>query len=76
MEADGFVCIRAGGSLGVFDLACFKSDAICLIQVKTGRPPPPAERERLREFPAPAGVEKLVHIWRDYQRAPDVRRIA
>lgn len=48
LEAAGYLCTKAGGSLGVFDLVAQKRGHPTLnIQVKSNRPPSPAERRAI-----------------------------
>lgn len=75
LRAAGFRATRSGGSLGVFDLIGISSSSIILVQVKTNRWPSPAEMESIREFPAPSNAIKIVHCWRDYKSAPDVKEV-
>jgi hypothetical protein len=73
LEAAGYVCVRAAGSHGAFDLVGFSTTGVVLVQVKANGWPGRAEMETLRAFPAPLNARKEVHRWRDGQRAPDVR---
>lgn len=75
LEAAGYQCMKAGASLGVFDIIAIGSNDIVLCQVKTRDWPGSVEMEAIRLFPAPANARKLVHRWRDYQRVPDVREV-
>ena len=36
LEADGYVCTKAGGSLGVFDVIALGPNAVRCLQVKAG----------------------------------------
>ena len=74
-EGAGYNCTRAAGSLGVFDIIAIGSTDVVLCQVKTRDFPGAAEMESLKNFPAPTGVRKLVHRWRDHQRFPDTKEI-
>jgi Holliday junction resolvase len=47
LEAAGYNCRRAGGSLGVFDIVAISRQGIRLVQVKSNRDAPPAERETI-----------------------------
>lgn len=75
LEAAGYECMKAGASLGVFDVIGVGPTDIVLCQVKSNRWPSEAEMEGLREFKAPSNCKKLVHRWRDYQRVPDVKEL-
>lgn len=75
LEAAGYTVIRAGGSLGEWDLIGFRADGGMLVQVKTRDWPGRIEMEILREFIAPPHFVKLVHRWRDRERTPDVQTL-
>jgi hypothetical protein len=75
LEAAGYAVPRAAGSSGAWDLIGVGATDVVLCQVKTRDWPGAAEMETLRDFPAPANARKLVHRWRDRQRAPDVRTV-
>lgn len=75
LEAAGYQCTRAAGSLGAWDIIGIGSTDVILCQVKTRDWPGTVEMETLRDFPAPSNARKLVHRWRDRQRIPDVREI-
>lgn len=75
LEASGYRCTRAAGSLGAWDVIGISSADIVLVQVKTRDWPGSAEMELLREFPAPSNVRKIVHRWRDHQLVPDVKEV-
>ena len=75
LEAAGYACTRAAGSLGAFDLIGVSSTDVVLVQVKTRDWPGTVEMETLTAFRVPANCRKLVHRWRERQRAPDVREL-
>jgi Holliday junction resolvase len=75
LEAAGYACMKAGASLGVFDVIGIAATDIVCCQVKSNAWPGTAELARLRAFVAPANVRKVVHRWRDGARAPDVREV-
>ncbi len=75
LEAAGYRVTRAAGSMGEWDLVAISSADVVLVQVKTRDWPGTAEMETLANFPAPPNARKLVHRWRDRQRAPDVRQL-
>ncbi len=75
LESAGYAVCRAAASLGVWDLIGVSATDVVLVQVKTRDWPGAAEMETLKGFPAPANARKLVHRWRDRQRAPDVRTV-
>ena len=51
LEAAGYHVVKAGGSLGIFDLVALGPAEARLVQVKSNERPRPAERERLELFP-------------------------
>lgn len=61
MEAAGYTCTRATGSLGVFDVIGTASKDVVLPQVKSNAWPGIQELERIRTLPAPANCRKLIH---------------
>jgi len=75
LEADGYVCIRAAGSHGAFDVVAFSAADVVLVQVKSNRWPGTAEMAALRAFPTPPHTRKEAHRWRAGTRTPDVRRV-
>lgn len=75
LEAVGYQCSRAAGSLGVWDIIGIGSVDVVLVQVKTRDWPGAVEMENIESFIAPPNARKLVHRWRDGQRAPDVREV-
>ena len=75
LEAAGYRCMRAAGSLGAWDIVAIGPTDIALVQVKTRDWPSGAELELLREFSAPPNARKLIHRWRSRQRLPDVKEI-
>jgi Holliday junction resolvase len=74
--AQGYYVVKAGASLGMWDLVCLGTDGVVLIQVKSNRMPPRQEMDVLRAFVAPSYCKKLVHVWRDFAREPDVTVLA
>lgn len=71
LEAAGYRCTRAAGSLGVWDVIAIRADGVRLIQVKAGARChlAPADRALLLDAPAPAGVTR--ELWRFFDRRPD-----
>lgn len=77
LESLGYVCTKAGGSLGVWDIIAISPKDILLCQIKTNRTAPPHEREQMQMFQAPkCCVRKQLWIWNDYARNPIVKEIA
>ena len=75
LESAGYVCTKAGASLGAWDIIGVGSTDFVLLQVKTRDWPGSGEMETLKSFLAPQNARKLVHRWRDRQRLPDVREL-
>ncbi len=75
LEAAGYSCTRAAGSLGAFDLIGIGKTDVVLVQVKTRDWPSADDMELLRDFPRPPNCRKLVHRWRDRVRLPDVKEL-
>lgn len=70
LEASGYRCTRAAGSLGAWGVVAIGPADVLLLQVKTRDWPGSTEMEALRGFPAPAACRKILHRWRDRQRTP------
>ena len=67
-EQQGYLVVRAGGSLGLFDLIGLHPDqGVVLVQVKTNRNVGRAERDRLQNFQCHASWRKIVAVVRDYR---------
>ena len=75
LEATGYACMKAGASLGVFDVIGISSADMVCVQVKSNRWPSSAEMETIALFPVPPNCRKLVHVWLDRQATPKVREI-
>ena len=75
LESAGYHCTRAAGSLGAWDIIGIGTTDVVLVQVKSNRNAAPAERETLKDFPAPPNARKLIHIWHDYARVPIVKEL-
>lgn len=75
LEAAGYACMRAGASLGVFDVICVGANDIVMVQCKSNRWAGLAEMETLKEFKCPPNAKKLVHRWDDRARLPKVREV-
>lgn len=72
----GACVVRAGGSLGLFDLVALYGDYALLIQVKSNRWPGTVEMQALSQFIAPHYGRKIVERWDDYAKSPLVREVA
>ena len=75
LESEGYQVTRAAGSKGAWDLVGVSAAGFVLLQVKSNRSPSPAERQALALFPCPPNCRRLIHVWRDRQRLPDVREV-
>jgi hypothetical protein len=75
LEAVGYFCTRAAGSLGLWDIIAIGPVDVVLVQCKTNAWPGSVEMEQLTLFKAPPNARKIVHRWRDRQRTPDVREV-
>lgn len=75
LEAAGYCCSRAAGSIGIFDIIAIGASDILLVQVKSNCWPRRAEIEKITNFICPVNCQKVIHRWRDYGRQPDTRII-
>ncbi len=75
LEAAGYAVTRAVGSLGAWDLIGVSATDMVLVQVKSNRPPAPAETGTLKLFPCPQNCKRLIHVWRDRERWPVVTEL-
>lgn len=76
LEAAGYACTKAGGSLGIFDVIGIGPVDVRCLQVKAGGTYcSKIERELMRECAVPANVS--VEIWRfpDRCREPLIERL-
>ena len=78
LEAVGYSCIRAAGSLGPFDLVAVNRLGSRFIQVKANDWPRPAERETMRLAARNLPPDSLVECWRwdDRSRQPQIRQLS
>jgi hypothetical protein len=72
-EVVGYVCMKAGASLGGFDVTGIGGQDIAVVQVKSNRWP--LEVEMLREFRTLSHCRELIHRRRGAQRDSDVREV-
>ncbi len=70
LEATGHYMVKAGGSLGIFDLVALGPTGARLIQVKSNEKPRLAERERLAQFPRFPFASKELWVFYDRIREP------
>ena len=69
----GYRCTRSSASLGEWDVIAIGPRDVVLVQVKTNRTAPPAEREAMLRFPAPPCCRKELWIFKDGKRQPIIR---
>ena len=70
LESQGYICLKSGSSLGVFDLICFNRKEIRFLQVKSNFCLS-KEKERIRQFRnIPINGQKEIWIFKNYQREP------
>jgi hypothetical protein len=71
LEAAGYVCTKAGGSLGAFDVIGIGPTGIRAVQVKAGGARlSPLERETIAAVRVPRNVSKEYWRFPDYCRQP------
>lgn len=71
LEAIGYSCVRAGGSLGMFDVIALGPTDIKCLQVKSGGEYcSKIERELMRECRLPANCSREVWRFPDRSRQP------
>ena len=73
LEAVGYRCTRAAGSMGEWDLVAVSRSEVLLVQVKSNAWPGSVEMESMTMFPTPPGVRREVWRWDDRARAPRIR---
>jgi hypothetical protein len=72
LETAGYSVVKAGGSLGIWDLVALGPQGARLVQVKSNEKPRPAERERLALFPRLPYCSKELWVFYDRQREPAI----
>jgi Holliday junction resolvase len=76
LEAAGYLCTRAGASLGVFDVLALGAHDIKAIQVKSGtKYCSMVEREQLQLVRVPSNVSKEIWRFPDRCRVPLIERV-
>lgn len=71
LEAAGYCCTKAGGSLGVFDVIALGPRDVRAIQVKAGTARLSAlEREQIQVTEVPPNCSKEYWLFVDYARQP------
>jgi Holliday junction resolvase len=69
LEAAGYVCTKAGGSLGVFDVIAIGAVDVRCIQVKANEYLSGVEREQIRSLSVPGNVTR--EYWRFVDGRPN-----
>ena len=67
--------IKAGGSLGLFDVLGFFSHCVVAVQSKANRLPRKAEIKAIEDFKAPRYMDKYIYVWHDKVPTPTIKRI-
>lgn len=75
LEASGYRCTRSGASLGDWDVIGVGPTDVVLVQVKSNTGPRSLERMALLDFKVPTNVKKLIHVWKDRKRLPNVEEL-
>jgi len=71
LEAAGYICTKAGGSLGMFDVVALGPVDVKAIQVKAGTARlSPLEREQICDLTLPPNVSCEYWKFADYCRQP------
>lgn len=77
LEAAGYVCTKAGGSLGLFDVIAIGPHDVRCVQVKSGGAYLSAvEREQIQGMVAPANVTRESWRFPDRCRTPVIERLS
>ena len=63
LEAAGYLVTKSGASLGVFDLIALGPQAVRCVQVKSNRPPPPSECEKIMNLRGRLPANATLEIW-------------
>jgi Holliday junction resolvase len=75
LESAGYICTRAGASLGLFDVIAIGPNDVRL-QVKAGtKYLSGTEREQIQALAVPPAVSKECWIFRDRARVPLIERL-
>jgi hypothetical protein len=69
LEAAGYACTKAGGSLGLFDVITIGPTSAPSVKAGTARLSR-AEREQMTALVVPVGVSVEYWQWKDYARKP------
>lgn len=73
LETAGYLCTKAGGSLGLFDVVALGPVDVRAIQVKCGTARlSPLEREQIQGLKLAPNVTREYWRFRDYARSPEI----
>lgn len=73
LEAAGYLCTKAGGSLGLFDVVALGPVDVKAIQVKCGTARlSPLEREAICDLSLAENVSTEYWLWKDYARTATI----
>ena len=72
LESHGYLVVKAGGSLGMFDLLAVGSQLLYMIQVKSNRMPGKIEMKRIADFPCPSYAVKEIWVLKDRVKDPEI----
>jgi len=77
LESEGALVVEARGSHGLWDLVALwpDTDQAAVVQVKTNRPPGRAEMQAMTALRVPSFCKKLLHIWKDRVKLPEIIEI-
>ena len=75
MEALGYRCTKSSASLGLWDFVGYNRHHWVCVQVKSNRNPAKMEMDILKEEEVPPNTSKLLHVWVDYARYPEVTEL-
>jgi Holliday junction resolvase len=76
LKAAGYLCTKAGGSLGLFDVIAIGPHDVRCLQVKSGGAYLSAvDREQIQQLTVPANVTREAWRFPDRCRAPLIERI-
>lgn len=73
LEMHGYKAMKAGASLGAFDLIAISRHLLLLVQCKSNKWPSPAERKKIEQFDAPFGAIKMLWRYNDRKVKPSLR---
>ena len=76
LEAEGYCCTKAGGSLGLFDIVAIGAVDVRCVQVKSGTARlSAAERRAIAALVVPDNVSREYWRFLDYVPAPIIERL-